>query len=98
VHLSAMRDISSLRDDLNRTTVEFLRTDLDTGIMLARIATGARKNSERRERNTRNARMAYDTVEKLRRQAPMSTEIRNALDEKIGLLRSLLEVLGESFA
>ena len=93
-----MRDISSLRDDLHRTTVEFLRTDVDTGIMLARIAVGARKDSERRIRNTRNARMAYDTVEKLRRQTPMSTEIRNALDEKIGLLRSLLEVLGESFA
>jgi len=93
-----MRDISSLRDDLNRTTVAFLRTDLDTGIMLARIATGARMNSERRERNKRKARMAYDTVVKFRRQTPMSTEIRIALDEKIGLLRSLLEVLGESFA
>jgi len=93
-----MRDISSLRDDLNRTTVAFLRTDLDTGIMLARIATGARKNSERRERNKRKARMAYDTVVKFRGQTPMSTEIRNALDEKIGLLRSMLEVLGESFA
>ena len=93
-----MRDISSLRDDLNRTTIEFLRTDLDTGIMLARIATGARKNSERRERNKRKARMAYDTVVKFRRQTPMSTEIRIALDEKIGLLRSMLEVLGESFA
>ena len=98
MHLSAMRDISSLRDNLNRTTVAFLRTDLDTGIMLARIATGARINSERRERSTRKARMAYDTVVKFRRQTPMSTEIRNALDEKIGLLRSLLEVLGESFA
>jgi hypothetical protein len=93
-----MRDISLLREELHRTTLEFLKTDLDTGIMLARIATGARMNSERRERNTRKARKAYDTVVKLRRQTPMSTEIMNAMDEKITRLRSMLEMLGESFA
>lgn len=98
MHQPSMRDFFSIRDELNRTTVEFLRTDLDTGLMLAQIATGSRNNSDRQKRNIRKARQAYDTVIKFRSKIRMSTEANNALEEKIGRLRSMLEVLGETFA
>ena len=93
-----MRDLFSIRDDLNRTTVEFLMTDLNTGLMLARVATGAKEHSPRQTRNIRNARLAYETVLRFRRKIEATSAVKDALDEKLGELRSMLETLGESFA
>ena len=93
-----MRDIFSLRDDLNQTTVDFLMTDLNTGIMLARVAMGAKQDSPRQTRNTRNARLAYETVLRFRKKIQATSAVKDMLDEKLGRLRSMLEALGESFA
>ena len=91
-----MRDIFSVFDDLNQTTVQFLLTDLDTGIMLARSAIGARLNSPRQKRNTRNARLAYETVLRFRSKVKITDVVNDALDKKLGRLRSMLKRLGES--
>ena len=98
MHLPAMRDLLSLRDDLNRTRIEFLRTDLETGIMLAQIAATSKDSSERQKRNTRHARLAYDTVMRFRYQVQLSTDAVRVIDAKLAQLRLMLEMLGESFA
>jgi hypothetical protein len=45
-------------------TVTFLLTEIETGLTLAGIATGAGQDAEGRDRNRRNAQLAYDTIVK----------------------------------
>jgi hypothetical protein len=55
-------DFAKLRSTLNNTSLDFLRTDLDSALMLTPSASPAEIGSEGKERNTRNARHAYDLI------------------------------------
>ncbi len=93
-----MRSFGSLRNDLNKNALNFLRTDLDTAMTLMRIAGESEEGSEKRERNLRNARNAYDAVTRIRSRVGETTDVeREELDRKIAELRAALESFGEVF-
>ena len=92
-----MRDWYSLREDLMRNRANLVLIDLDTALTLAQIATTAKAGSEKRKRNTRNARIAHDTVLRLRQNPLITVEEKAILERKISELRATLEKLGERF-
>lgn len=81
--------------ELNATSVNFLKIDLDTALTFAKIALHA-QDSEKRDRNRHNARVGYDTVVRLLpKVSPMRTDAV-VLAEKLDLLKASLRELGES--
>jgi len=75
-------------------TIRFLDTEADVGLNLARFAAES-PTGERRARNRRNAREAYDTVLKHLDRAVATSEELEALHQKMATLRELLKSLGE---
>lgn len=85
-------------DQIEKTGATFLITDLDVAITLSRIAADAAENSQKRKRNRANARRAYDTVSRLSRQALLTDDEQQNVKEKLAVLKSMLEQLGEVFS
>jgi len=84
-------------DDLRRTAVGFLITDLNTAMTFVAIALNADRNPETKSRNMANARRAHDTVSRLRNNLRCTAEENEVLDEKLHSLKTALLALGESF-
>ena len=87
-------------DVLRRTEkagFQFFITDLELAITLAQIASDAQEDSEKRERNRSNAREAYDTIRRISSHAVLTDEQREQVNDKLEVLRSALEKLGEVF-
>jgi hypothetical protein len=84
----------------NRVTLQSLRTEIKVGFTFAGIAILAadEKKSEKRIRNQANARKAYDTALRLFEKKCFNETVTQELKEKLGKLKSRLEVLGEHFA
>jgi hypothetical protein len=59
---SRREDFEGLLARLNNSKLDFLHTDLDTGLTMAQMAADANRGSEKRSRNARNARTAYNAV------------------------------------
>jgi hypothetical protein len=80
----------------NPVSIDFLRTEVGTAFLFARIASEA-KDKEKRLRNVRHARTGYDTLVYFLSQLPLTIgeheEIRNEVLE----LRRQLSNLGEEF-
>ena len=85
-------------DRIEKTGAEFLITDLGLAITLARIAAEAADDSHKKIRNQANARHAYDDVLRISGHASLSDDKRQAVNDRLGELRSALEKLGEVFA
>jgi hypothetical protein len=88
-------DFDKLRARLNNRCVEFLQVDLDLGLTMAQIACCAYDGSEKRERNRRNARQAYNAVLRFREKVVTTTEQSRQLSQKVKLLHKALVDLGE---
>ena len=86
-----------LQKSVHDNGVDFLHTDLDVALTMAQIAAEADRSSERRKRNVRNARKAYDTIVKLHEKVHASAAERHCLRRKLSHLRLCLEDLGERF-
>ena len=71
----------------------FLRSEVDTGHTLANIALAS--EDEKRSRNARNARAAYDAVLRFVGRVSLSKDENRELDENLGTLKSKLVELGE---
>jgi len=72
----------------------FLRTELETGLMLARIARSA-KRADKRNRNLLNARKAYDAVLRFMPGVMLTTSQTKELKKKLERLKKELRALGE---
>ena len=72
--------------------------DLDVAMTFTRIASDAREDSEKRARNRTNARHAYDEISRISRDAVLTDNERQDIDDKLAELRSALQQLGEQFA
>lgn len=94
---AARAEFERLWRDVNNCHVEFLMLDLDLALTMAQIATEAESGSERRERNTGNARRAYDNVSRLLEKVDTSVAERHLLARKLTLLHMALTELGEPF-
>lgn len=80
-----------------QAAVGFLKTEVETGITLARIARES-SDAEDKVRRCREARKAYDSVVEHRGKAANATsEELGALTQELATLRKLLESLGEKF-
>ena len=86
-----------LGERLQRNRLDFLRIDLDIALTMAGIAAGAAEGSEKRRRNERNARRAYDAVLRQRGSLVTSPEETKELDDKLVELERALARLGEVF-
>ena len=91
------REIEQTALELDRSRIEFLSTDLDVTLTMTQVASAAASGSEKRERNVRNARHAYDVITHLRESVDAGPEINRELDEKLHQLRAALTALGEKF-
>ena len=81
---------------ISHNAFEFLLTDLDTGLTFMDVADSTRNMAVRR-RNHANARRAYDSVVRFMRNLSLDDTQRKALAERLALLKSRLENVGESF-
>ena len=89
--------IPDLATDLNANCVEFLKTDLDTGLIFASIALDAGEDFRKRQRNQANARKAHDTIAAWRRRLVLTDSDAQYIEEKLVRLRDSLRRRGEQF-
>ena len=88
--------IISMRSDLNQAGVNFLLADLDLATTFLDLAQTSR-NEETVRRNHNNARTAYDAVVRLSRNLTPEPAQRRTIDEKLALLKTLLQAVGQQF-
>jgi hypothetical protein len=81
---------------LDRAGAEFLKVDVETALTFSQTALEA-IDGEKRERNRRSARKAYDTVVRLRAKIDLSDAESKDLDFHLQRLKSELIQLGETF-
>ena len=79
----------------NAAEIEFLRTELATGLTLCKIAREA-SHEDKRERNRLNARKAYDSILHFMPKADIVSEEWNDIRSRLEQLRSELRLLGEA--
>ena len=80
--------------DLNTTSIEFLLTDLETALTFMDVAQTS-GDQEIKQRNHKNAHLAYDTVIGLLSKVKPTAAQQQAIDEKLTLLKARLEAVGE---
>ncbi len=80
----------------NKTSADFLKTDIETALTFASIARNA-ENSADRARNLRSARRAYDTVVRLVERVELTDHDARILGRSLARLKSELRGLGEEF-
>jgi hypothetical protein len=83
---------NSLRQpiDTNQVGIEFLLTELDTGLVFLKVAAAA-KSAERVLRNRENARLAYNTVLRFLPIVKLGAEERKVFDQKLAELKAQLD-------
>lgn len=76
--------------------INFLRIDTQTGLIFSGIALGT-DDLEKKERTTRMARKAYDTVLRLKLGIGLTDADNHRLQRSLERLKGKLEMLGERF-
>ncbi|HEV2396341.1 MAG TPA: hypothetical protein VGS27_05340 [Candidatus Sulfotelmatobacter sp.] len=89
-------ELISVRKQANRASADFLEIDLQTALTFCDIARKT-DNQQRKRRNLQSARKAYETVSRLLRKTSLSAAEARGLQDKMRLLKSELEALGEVF-
>jgi len=82
---------------LQKNGADFLFIDLEVANAMARSASNAGRNTEKRARNRKTARRAYNTLLHLSGRLKMSQEECSSVREQLGTLKRALEELGERF-
>lgn len=77
--------------------MEALKIDVGAGLTRATIAAQAREQSEKRPRNWREARKAYDSVMGFMQRFTLTPTDAQEISDKLAKLKSALERLGEPF-
>jgi hypothetical protein len=78
-----------------KNSLEFMERDLELALTMVTIASQAGKDSDKRARNIKNARRAFDTVQQLKEKVHASKEEWRPIQEKFKQLRDRLRDLGE---
>lgn len=87
----------NIAESLKRTGAEFLSADIDTALTFVGLARSASDDSEKKSRNQRNARKAYDKVQELLARLRLSAEEQSEVNDKLRRLKAELTNLGEHF-
>lgn len=85
---------TKLAADTHRSETDFLRTEILTGLTMAKIALDSTRKSKR-ERNRANARKAYDAVLHFMRSSPLEGDEADEIKRGLAQLKSELVKLGE---
>ena len=93
----SMDEILTSASELNRTSTDFLKVDLQTALTFSRIALENNSDTEKRRRNRRNARRGYDTIVRLVEKVSMSAGDAKFMSHNLERLKSDLRQLGEIF-
>lgn len=88
-----MKDLPALKEMANQNGVTLIPAELETGLAFAQIA--KRSAHEKRDRNRKNARKAYDAVLRFRERVHCSSRDADVMNEKLERLRTDLAELGE---
>jgi hypothetical protein len=91
-----LQDFKQTLRDANATSVDFLNTEADTGLMFAGIALES-DTEEKMTRNRANARKAYDTILRFIGRVSLTDAESENLGTKMAKLKLGLQTLGESF-
>jgi hypothetical protein len=82
---------------LNRTSTDFLKVDLETSLTFSALALQYKDNPEKRERNQANARRGYDTILRLAKKVVLDQQDARFISRHLRRLKSELQQLGETF-
>ena len=93
---AAAEGLSETGQQLNATNADFLRIDVETALTFSQMALET-DNPEKRDRNRRNARKAYDTITHLRGKVVFTAAQEEHMNEKTEHLKRDLTKLGEKF-
>jgi hypothetical protein len=80
--------------DASTADINFLRTELHTGLTLARLALSADRK-DKHERNRMNARKAYDAVLRFAPRIMLRRDEAKEIKSRLSELKSDLQSLGE---
>ena len=95
VSMQAATDgLTKTGQQLNSTNVDFLKIDVETALTFTKIALET-DDREKRDRNRKNARKAYDTILHLRKKVEFRPSQDKFMNEKIEQLKGDLITLGE---
>jgi hypothetical protein len=83
--------------ELNRTSTDFLKVDLETALTFSGIALQSNNDEGKRRRNRINARRGYDMILHLARKVSLSQDDAEVMSHKLKRLKSELQSLGETF-
>jgi hypothetical protein len=90
------RELSVTGEQLNATNAEFLRIDVETALTFSGLALQT-DDSEKKKRNRKNARKAYDSILHLWNNVTFTPRQEGYIHEMMGRLKGNLELLGEKF-
>src|SRR5262245_369755 len=88
--------LTTTGEQLNATSADFLKIDVETGLTFSGLALET-DNKEKKERNRKNAREAFNTILRFWDNVDFSPHDEAYIHEKMGQLKSDLELLGEKF-
>lgn len=89
-----MADLANTQQQFNRTGTEFLKVDVATALTFAATALNT-DDPEKKRRNQRSARKAYDTVLRMTQKVTLTPQDAKELSKSLHLLRANLMRLGE---
>ena len=89
-------ELLASRERMNRVSVEFIETDLETALTFVQIARQTSDDS-RRKRTCRAARRAYDSLKGFANRVELTAEHGKQVALGLKRLKSELESLGEVF-
>jgi hypothetical protein len=91
-----MDRLLAVNAEIHRTSVEFLKTDVQTALTFSGIALESDDDIKRR-RNQKYARRSYDSIVRFLTKIPINEIDAEFLSSRLERLKSELEKLGESF-
>jgi hypothetical protein len=87
--------LANLRE-FNRTGTQFLKVDVATGLTFAKAALDS-SDAEKKRRNQKSARKAYDTIVRMLNKITPSDADAQQLNDSLHQLKKNLIQLGETF-
>jgi hypothetical protein len=89
-----MEQFRATRERVNRTSVDFLKLDVETALTFTSNALST-DNEEKKQRNRKAARKAYDTVLRLAKKVELTNSEKRFLNRGLQKLKEDLATLGE---
>jgi len=88
-----LRDFAKLKEQKTTVAVQFIETELGLALTFCEIAAST-DNSEKRQRNVRNAHKAYQGAKETLEQLAIDKQVRATVDSLVARVRDRLAVLG----